>query len=240
MTDFEDQLRAFMDSAVAGEQPPGNLVERVRHRHRRHTARAAAAGIAVVAAVVGAIPLTGAALGNGSNRAAPPVPDTPAQRATGPVLHGQYYGCASQTFGELGKKWRRGNTKAGPLWFINNGIAPDFNFYNRNGTFKAVPLIVMLRDNATAWVEPAGAVKNYLRFLPGFDSTDQYTVRDGKPEATFTGCSAQNSIYGDGYTEFYIGVIVAGPRCITIDVRTPDSKKPIPVRLTFGKCFAGQ
>ncbi len=243
MTDFEERLRAAMESAVASEQPPGNLAERIRRRHRRHTARVAIAGIAVVVAAVVAIPPTGAALLGGGGvtpRAAAPTPDAAARAATRPAPHGQYYGCDSQTFGDLGPQWRRGSTQAGPLWFINKGIAPDFSFYNPDGTLKEVPVIVMLRDNSTAWVEPSGAGKRYFRFLPGFNSTNQYTLRDGTAGATFVGCSDQNSMYGNGFTEFYIGVIVPGPRCVTFDVWTPASKQPIPATLTFGKCSTGK
>jgi hypothetical protein len=122
------------------------------------------------------------------------------------------------------------------LWVINKGIVPNFRFYNPDGTLKAVPLIVMLRDNSTAWVQPAGTDKRYFRFLPGFKGTDRYTLHDGKTSASFASCSDRNSMYGNGFTEFYLGVIVAGPRCITLDVRTPGSSQPIPATLTFGKC----
>ncbi len=128
------------------------------------------------------------------------------------------------------------STQAGPIWFINKGIAPSFRFHNPGGTLKAVPVIVMLRDNSTARVQPSGTEKRYFRFLPGFNGTDRYTLRDGQATATFAGCSNQNSMYGNGFTEFYLGVIVAGPRCITLDVRTPGRRVPIPATLTFGKC----
>ncbi len=238
MTDFEGQLRAAMESAVAREQPPGNLVERVRRRHRRHAARVAVAAVAVVAALLAAVSPTRAALLGATTRSTSSGPDRP-----GPVPRSapvppaaQYYGCDAQTYGGLWAQWRRGAAQAGPLWFINAGIAPDFNFYNSDGTLKAVPIIVMVRDNAIAHVQPTGAGQRYFRFLPGFNSTDHYTLRDGQAGATFAGCSDQNSIYGAGLTQFYIGILVAGPRCVTLEVRTRASKRPIPVTLSFGTC----
>jgi hypothetical protein len=241
MTDFEQRLRAAMESSVAGEQPPGNLVERIRRRRRRHAARVAVAGVVVMTAAVAAVPVTGMALlgGGGPSRAASPGPG-PHPRATRPAPRGQYYGCASQTLGALGPHWRKEGTQAGSLWIINKGIAPNFAFYNRNGSLKAVPLIVLLRDNTVARVQPSGTGSRYFRFLPGFNSTDQYTLPDGKPAATFASCSGQDSMYGNNFTEFYIGVIVRGPRCITLDVRTPAARQPVPVRLTFGTCGTGQ
>lgn len=122
------------------------------------------------------------------------------------------------------------------MWIINQGISPNFSFHNPDGTLKAVPIVVMLRDNSTAWVQPSGAGQGYFRFLPRFNGTDRYTLHDGKVRAAFASCSDQNSLYGNGFTEFYLGVIVAGPRCITLDVRTPGSKRPIPAALAFGKC----
>ena len=241
MTDFEERLRAAMESSVAGEQPPGHLIERVQRRHRRHLARVSFAGIAVVLAVVAIVaPARAALLGGGrAPRAVSPAPGAPGRSARS-APQGQYYGCGSQTYGDLGPQWRRQSTAAGPLWFINKGIAPDFRFHNPDGTLKAVPLIIMIRDNSTAWVEPSGTGKRYFRFLPGFNGTNRYALRDGKARATFAGCSPQDSMYGNGYTEFYLGVIVAGPRCITLDVRTPASVKPAPATLPFGKCGPGR
>ena len=56
MADLETRLRTAMESAVASEQPPGNLVELVRRRHRRYMARATVAGAAAVAVVAVLIP----------------------------------------------------------------------------------------------------------------------------------------------------------------------------------------
>ncbi len=242
MSDFERRLRAAMESAVVNEQPPGNLVELVRRRHRRHTTRVAVAGIAIVAAGLAAIPPTTAALlrpaGHGSSSAPdhPAKATTPAPSRPGGSSAGLYYGCGSQTYGALGPHWRSGTIHAGPAWFINRGTAPHFRFYNSNGTLKAVPIIVMLRGSTTVRVQAAGTGKRYFRFLPGFSGTDQYTLHDGKAEATFGGCSDRQSMYGDGWTEFYVGIIVAGPRCVTLDVTTPADHRAIPARLSFGSC----
>src|SRR5690348_13333582 len=64
MTDFERRLRAAMESAVANQQPPGNLVQQVRRRHRRHTARIAMAGTAAVAVVAVLVPVGIGAVGH--------------------------------------------------------------------------------------------------------------------------------------------------------------------------------
>ena len=65
MADLETRLRAAMESAVASEQPPGNLVELVRRRHRRHVRRATVAGAASVAVVAVLIPAGTRVLGHG-------------------------------------------------------------------------------------------------------------------------------------------------------------------------------
>ncbi len=233
MTDFEDRLRAAMEASVAAEYPSGNLVARVRRRHRWHLARAGVVWAAAVVAVAALLPSAGSALrGGGSARAVPTAPASSSATAR----PGQYYGCDAQTYGALAPDWRQGANHAGPLWIINAGIAPDFRFRNPDGTLKAVPLIVMLQGDTTVQVTPTAAGEPYFRFLPGFNDTGRYTLRDGQAGATFAGCSAQASMYGGGFTEFYIGVTVAGPRCITLVVRTPQNRQPAYTTLRFGRC----
>lgn len=227
MTDFENQLRAAMESSVAAEHPPANLVARVRRRHRWHLARLGAIGIAAVIAAVLAVSPARSVLLRG-------VPTRPAASAVLP--RGQVYDCDAQTDGALQPDWRSFAVQDGPLWIINRGIAPNFDFHNPDGTLKAVPLIVLVQDNATVSVEPTAPGQRYIRFLPSVGSTDEYTMSDGRPAATFTGCSAQTALFGEGLTEYYIGVVVAGPRCITIDVRTSASQPPYRATLQFGTC----
>jgi hypothetical protein len=235
MTDFEDRLRAAMASSVAGEYPPADLVARVRRRHRRHNIRLGVAWAAAAVAVAAVIPQARSALlTGGTNPSARPSSAAPAAAPPG-----QYYGCTAQTYGALPGNWRQGAAHAGPLWIINAGIAADFSFRNPNGTLKAVPLIVMLQGQTTASVTPTAAGLPYLRFLPDFNDTDQYTLREGHPGATFAGCPAGSSSYGGGFTEFYVGVVVAGPRCISMDVQTPASRQPSHLTLQFGHCAPG-
>jgi hypothetical protein len=233
MTDFEGRLRAAMESSVAAEYPSGNLVARVRRHHRRHLARAGVVWAAAAVAVAALLPSAGSALrGGGSARAVPTAPASSSATAR----PGQYYGCDAQTDGALAPDWRQGASHAGPLWIINAGIAPGFRFRNPDGTLKAVPLIVMLQGDTTVQVTPDAAAAPYFRFLPGFDDTGEYTLRAGETGATFGGCSAQSSRYGKGFTEFYIGVVVAGPRCVTLAVRTPQVRPPVRTTLRFGRC----
>ena len=224
MTDLERRLRAAMESSVAAEHPPADLVARVRRRHRWHLARLGAIGVtAVIAAAVAVPPARSALLKSVTTR--------PATSAVLP--RGQVYGCDAQTYGALQSDWRRVAIQAGPVWIINRGIAPDFNFRNPDGTLNAVPLIVLVRDNMTVSVEPT---ERDLRFLPSVGSAEKYTLNDGLPDATFTSCSAPDSLFGDGLTEYYIGVVVAGPRCVAIDVRTSAGQSPYRATLQFGTC----
>jgi hypothetical protein len=236
MTDFEDQLRAAMNASVASRQPPHGLVELVRGRRRRHMARVAVTSAAVVLAAAVAIPAARSAL---LDRGAGPA-TSPASAGPGSFGHGQFYGCGAQTLGALAKDWRQGATHAGPVWIISNGIAPDFRFTNPDGTLKAVPLIVLVPDNTTVWVSPEGPAGGNLRFLARFNSTNRYTLRDGATDATFTSCSAKAAMFGSGRTEYYIGVVVAGPRCIPVDVRTSATGKAVRASLRFGSCTSGR
>ncbi len=151
MIEFEDRLRAAMHSSVAAEYPSGNLIARVRRRHRRHLARVGVAWAATAVAVAALVPSAGSALlRQGGVRTVPPVPASSSATAE----PGQYYGCDAQTYGALAPDWRQGARHAGPLWIINAGIAPDFRFRNPDGTLKAVPLIVMLQGDITVQVTP--------------------------------------------------------------------------------------
>jgi hypothetical protein len=227
MTDLENRLRAAMESSVAAEHPPANLVARVQRRYRWHLARLGTVGIAAVLAAAFAVPLAQSALVKGATT-------RPAAPAGLPL--GQVYDCAAQTYGALQPNWRSFAVHAGPLWIINRGIGPDFDFRNPDGTLKAVPLIVLVPDNATVSVEPATPGQPYLRFLPSVGSADEYTLSDGLPAATFTGCAPRSALFGEGLTEYYIGVVVAGPRCVTIDARTSAGQPPYRATLHFGRC----
>jgi hypothetical protein len=126
------------------------------------------------------------------------------------------------------------------MWMISGGIARSFRFARSDGTFKAVPLIVLVRDNTTVWVTPQVPGGQSFRFLPGFDTTNKYTLRDGATDATFTSCPPRAALFGSGLTEYYIGVIVRGPGCIPMDVRTSAAGTPVRANLRLGRCTSGK
>lgn len=135
VTGFENRLRAAMEFSVAAEQPPANLLARVRRRHRRHLARLAAVGVAAVVASAVAVPPAWSALFKHA---------TPRPAASAALPPGQIYGCDQQTYGALASDWR-GSTAPG---------------------------------------------QGSIRFLTSLGSLNEYTLRDGLPTATFTGCAA--------------------------------------------------
>ena len=238
MNGFEDRLRAAMESSVAGELPPGGLMDQVRRRHRRHLARVAVAWAAVLLAGVVAIPPGRAALlGHGMSPAGSPTAPGPAPQPA-PAVRGQSYSCTSAGAGSLGRHWRQDAVHAGPVWFINDGTSPGFRFRTKGGKLKAVPIIVAVPDNTTAYVKPVGSQARHFRFLPGFSRTNRYTLQDGKTEATFTGCPgpAGSGAGIDGFTAYWVGTLVAGPRCITLGVQTPGRPAPVRTTLRFGTC----
>jgi hypothetical protein len=237
MSDFERRLRDAMTSTVSHEQPPGDLVGLVHRRHRRHVMRLAVLGVTVAVAVTAGVPAAGALLrGNASTRTSASPGPTPTAASDSTT-----YDCGSQTYGALGPHWRQRGVKAGPLWIINDGIAPNFDFHNPDGTLKAVPIIVMMRDNTTAVVQASVGGPAHFRFLRQFNSTDHYTLANGAPVAKFVSCSDQASIYGGGFTEYYFGVLVAGPRCVTLDISTSAGEPLSSAALRFGaRCQSGR
>jgi hypothetical protein len=60
VSDFERQLREVMSAMVADAEPPPDVMERVRRRHRRHNAWLSSAGVVIVAAMVAVAPVVSA------------------------------------------------------------------------------------------------------------------------------------------------------------------------------------
>jgi hypothetical protein len=238
MSGFEDRLRAAMESSVAGEHAPAGLLEGIRRRHRRHLARVAVAWAALLLAGVAAIPPSRAALlGHGALPVRSPATLGPVPRRA-PAVRGQSYSCTSGGAGSLGPHWRQDAAHAGPVWFINDAISPGFRFRTKDGMLKAVPIIVAVPNGTTAYVKPVGSQARQFRFLPGFNRANRYTLHDGKTEATFTGCPGPSGSGAglDGFTAYWVGTLVAGPRCITLGVQAPGTAHVTRATLRFGRC----
>jgi hypothetical protein len=227
MTDIESRLRSAMSTAA--DQPPADLMERIRRRHRRHVRRVVAACASALAVIAVAAPSAIHVLGTGQPSAGqasgeplsggqPVVPGsshapTPTA-AAGTILRD----CASQNYSDLsGTNWKARSIQAGPLWFV----------YARTSGLSS---IVAVRAGATVVVRDAPAAHSRYLFLPGTNAS----VRAGKPGVTFVACPAS---YMGPITFWWVSYNNAGLRCVPLQVQTPNARKPIRVVLSAGgKC----
>ena len=238
MSEIEQRLRAAMHAAVADEQPPANLLQRIRARRRRHRAATALACIAVVA--VGSLLMSpaGSALRGGL---APhrPLASVPAPRAAaGTVLES----CSRQIGVPNGPDLSQ-SIRVGPLVLV--GLRQAVGIQPARG-FGIGGLEVAIRDNAKARVSVAGAARLYFRFLFGqsdfVDGVDgRYTIKDGESGVTFAGCpadAADNS--PPGYTVYGGYFLVSKPpRCVSLEVWTTGSDRPARVTFAAGRAVCG-
>ena len=238
MTEMERRLRAAMHAAVADEQPPANLLQRIRARRKRHRATVAVACVAVVAAGALLMSPAGSALRGGLAPARPSA-SVPAPRAArGTVLES-----CSRQIDVLNGPDRGQSIRVGPLLLVglrqDVGIQPDRG-YGIGG------LEVAIRDNAWARVSVANGARLYFRFLFGrSDFVDgvngRYTIKDGEPGVTFAGCSADAAGNSPpGYT-LYGGYFLVSkpPRCVSLEVWTTASDRPARVTFAAGRTVCG-
>jgi hypothetical protein len=242
MSEIEQRLRAAMHSAVGAEQPPPNLLERVKMRRRRH--RAAAVGLCLAVAASGALAVSpvGSVLRGGAapGRASAGSALAPGLRAApGTVLDA----CSRQIGEQLGSDWRRHAVQVGPLWFL--GLRQAVSTQSA-GQFGVGGLMVEIRDNAKAWVMVAGPATRYFRFL--FGPSDfvngikgPFAIKDGESGVTFVGCQSDVA-YNEppGYT-MYGGYFLVSkpPRCVSLDIWTAGSRRPARVTFPVGDVTCG-
>jgi hypothetical protein len=236
MSEIEQRLRAAMHAAVADEQPPANLLQRISARRRRHRAASALACMAVVAAGALLISPAGSAL-RGGHAAGRPLASLP-PRTPGTVLES----CSRQidilNGPDLGQ-----SVRIGPLLLVGFrqavGIQPDRGF-------GIGGLEVAIRDNARARVSVADAARPYFRFLFGQSDfvngvNGRYTLKDGEAGVTFAGCSADAASNSPpGYT-LYGGYFLVSkpPRCVSLEIWTSASDRPARITFAAGDAVCG-
>jgi hypothetical protein len=238
VTEMERRLRAAMCAAVADEQPPANLLQRIRARRKRHRATAAVACVAVAAAGALLISPAGSGLRGGLAPARPPA-SVPAPRAArGTVLES-----CSRQIDVLNGTDRGQSIRVGPLLLV--GLRQDVGIQPDRG-FGIGGLEVAIRDNTWARVSVAGPARLYFRFLFGrSDFTNgvdgRYTIKDGESGVMFAGCASDASDNSPpGYT-LYGGYFLVSkpPRCVSLDVWTAASDRPARITFAAGRAVCG-
>ena len=238
MSEIEQRLRAAMHAAVADEQPPANLLQRIRARRRRHRATTTIACVAVAAAVALVVSPAGSSLraGHAPGR---PLASAPAPRAVpGTVLQSCSRQIEVPNRPDMSQSFR-----VGPLVLVGLRQAVGLQSVRE---FGIGGLEVAVRDNAKVWVTVAGPARLYFRFLFGRSDfvngvNGRYTIKDGESGVTFAGCPADAAFNSPpGYT-LYGGYFLVSkpPRCVSLNVWTTASDRPVRITFPAGRTVCG-
>jgi hypothetical protein len=156
--------------------------------------------------------------------------------------------CEASVFGTLADPtWRKHSVIAGPLVFYSAdqyAEQPASLFAPipaQNGHYAGQKLLVLGRRGAVATVIVPESQRRYAALLynpADFNDSNEYRIQDGESAVTFKACKkGEASPVGgrlNAMTQFNGGFIVAGARCLLLEVLARGEQRTIPVTLSFG------
>jgi hypothetical protein len=203
-------------------------------RRRRWPSALAAAALAVALAACTAEAPAGRAAGSTTTPAAPTTAAPP-----GPA--GAFVrACEDSVYGDLGGGWRAQSVVAGPLAFVALRYAatqPAADFRPRGGRYQGLKALAVVDAGATVTLVVPAAERRHLSLLydpAAWREDNRYRVADGDTAVTFQSCPPAQLPPGADGTQFNGGFLVAGPRCATLEVSTPQWRAPRRVTVSFG------
>ena len=125
----------------------------------------------------------------------------------------------------------------GPIGFLYPGGYADSRprLFSRNAEgYSAQKVLVVVEPGAvvTVAIAPTATGASSLLYDPSrFNDTNRYEVSDGESAVTFQACGKG----GTHVTQFNGGFIVAGPRCVPLEISTANDGTPRRRVLSFGK-----
>jgi hypothetical protein len=229
----------------APDWPASVLLATVAEKRARHARRRAVAcglaGVVVLAAAAWPVtsalrgspppprraitasrsPLISAVSGRGSAPGPSPV-GPPVRRAAGTVLRD----CRDANNGQISRHWRAQSLHAGPVWFVYAKVAGVWSGSRPlpHGRLGGQAGVIAIRAGQRAVVRVTGPARARFRFLPGFDSSDVYTLRGGLPGLTLGGCLGVFTMFWQGY--------VSSVGCVPLVVRALPHGRPVQVTLS--------
>ena len=238
-------------SPASGRNRTGRLsvllatVAEKRARHARR--RAVACGVAGVVVLAGAAwPVTSALRGGPPGGAPPhqvisasrsplisavsglgsvsgPSPaGPPVRRVAGTVLRE----CQDANNGQISRHWRTQSLHAGPVWFVYAKVPGVWSGSRPlpHGRLGGQAGVIAIRAGQRAVVRVTGPARARFRFLPGFDSSDVYTLRGGLPGLTLGGCPSVFTMFWQGY--------ISSVGCVPLVVRPLPHGRPVHITLS--------
>jgi hypothetical protein len=157
--------------------------------------------------------------------------------------------CEMSVYGTLDAgAWKKHSTNAGPLFFYysdqyaqmaSSELAP---VSGRKGYYRGQKLLVLVRPGAVVTVVLPESVRRYAALIynpADWNDRNAYRVEDGESAVTFKACKKGETPSDAGpvnaMTQFNGGFVVAGARCVPIEVFVPGQGRSIRTTLSFGR-----
>jgi hypothetical protein len=156
--------------------------------------------------------------------------------------------CEMSVYGTLdAPAWEKHSIIAGPLVFYyadQYAQQPASIFAPipaQNGHYAGQKLLVLVRRGAVATVIVTESQRPNAALLydpADFNDSNAYRIEDGESAVTFKACKKGEAspVAGplNAMTQFNGGFIVAGARCVLLEVLVRGEQRTIPVTLSFG------
>jgi hypothetical protein len=156
--------------------------------------------------------------------------------------------CQTSVYGTLDDPaWRKHSIIAGPLVFYSADqyaeqpaslFAP---LIGNDGFYAGQKLLVFVRRGAVATVVVPESIRSDAALLynpAAWNDRNAYTIEDGESAVRFKACKKGETTPVDGppnaMTQFNGSFVVAGARCVSLEVLVRGEKRRIPVTLSFG------
>jgi hypothetical protein len=149
-------------------------------------------------------------------------------------------GCEESVSGDLGRDWRDSTIVVGPLglvaiWYANESDK-SFRHLGKN-RYRGQKVLVLVRRGKTVTLvvpEEARRVVSLLYDPDRWRMRNAYRVAEGNVVTTFRACEGVFGVRPHEYTQFNGAIVVAGARCVPLDVYAEGSDEPLRAMLSFG------
>jgi len=191
---------------------------------------------------------TACSFGDGEEKSAPRAP-LATITASGPPPEVFVRTCEASVYGTLDDPaWRTHSVIAGPLVFYSADqyaeqpaslFAP---IAGKDDYYAGQKLLVLIRRGAVATVVVPIRRDAALLYNPAaWNDRNAYRIEDGESAVTFKACKkGERAPVGgplNSMTQFNGGFVVAGARCVRLEVLVRGDERTIPVTLSFGKGY---
>jgi hypothetical protein len=156
--------------------------------------------------------------------------------------------CETSVYGTLDAgAWRKHSIIAGPLvfYYADQFAEQEARFFaplpGKEGYYAGQKLLVLIRRDAVATVvvpEPERRSTALLYDPAAWNDRNAYRLEDGESAVTFKACkkgvTARAGARPNAMTQFNGALVVAGARCVPLEVLVRGEKRTLPVKLSFG------